>query len=382
MPNMETIDTSYPSEMVSFAISILIILWFTKILYHVYVQILKPRELSHQAQLLLLRYAAVIWTCIILRRLITVLFLNNFIIPFSNDCNDGSCLRCDIVRRIDICLQLVTAGFSQLIFVEVILMCRMHSWIFTIFLRTWVRCLTVLCIIVSVTADFDYVVVSLENKPSFLLCHLNIDTLVIPVALVGLVGLSGVLLGLLVVTSTLKALKSNTFFHDMSSIQYYKVRTIMNGIIRHCVLVSVAMLCWVFKVGIELSGVLNVNLEVYFDFVVGFVIYMFFSFGTNKYRFCFGYIQTCLFDAWETRHKKALDRMQMTREEKESHKDQTQPDEVLKLPIALSTIQEESAEFVEDAITDATIDSTTTTPHIRKCDNERVTNVEPTHLFI
>eukprot|EP01083_Nonionella_stella_P198795 729590_1 len=96
---METIDISFESELVSLIFSILVILWFTKVLY-----VTKKDSWTLQPeQIPLLKYAVMFWICIIIKRY----------------CNDGTCARCDILGRVEMSLRFIKPTLTDLIFIEV-----------------------------------------------------------------------------------------------------------------------------------------------------------------------------------------------------------------------------------------------------------------------
>eukprot|EP01083_Nonionella_stella_P165241 549266_1 len=78
-----------------------------------------PQHLVRPDQVFLLNYSCVVWTTLVIRRGIDIFLTSNRIISFSDACNDGSCLRCNISERAWVTVHVLQAMCINLVLLDI-----------------------------------------------------------------------------------------------------------------------------------------------------------------------------------------------------------------------------------------------------------------------
>eukprot|EP01083_Nonionella_stella_P001394 4006_1 len=151
----------------------------------------------------------------------------------------------------------------------------------------------------------EYEVISATHKPSYLACVTYKMPLMTQIPMV-LILIGFICVWISFILFALKSVRNVTL--ERNPAKYEKVRNVMEGIFRQCILFGFFTLSVVLKFILwNVSYLRDNNLEPFVDMIQGFTLYFFFKFGTRKYLICCGCCHKYLIGKWDQRNSEFLE---------------------------------------------------------------------------
>eukprot|EP01083_Nonionella_stella_P070840 189775_1 len=296
--------------------SILAIIGLGYLVYVVGTRILlnKHPQAKYKRQMTMIKLATLFWCTIIFESILKITLLMDFMIPFPEACDDGSCVQCSIAGRIKISVLLVRSTVALLLFYEIYnIYGKVRAPKCILVVKLWLLLLITIKVIaiISVIWSGEFSTkTKLSGGQTYSICMWD-NFGVGKSGHIGLIAssinfvahfITIVLFTLSFVIQTYKTLLY-TKTYQQTGAKLHQLESIINIVIRHSILSTLFFLVLILRIIFWAIGWGGQMDNAVIDCLCGFVIYMFFTFGTVTYNVSFGRLHRAIFKRWKKRHK-------------------------------------------------------------------------------
>ena len=270
----------------------------------------------------MLYFALFVWITLALRNIIQAFLLNNFIIPFQDQCFiNSTCLQCHATVKLSNLFLILSYGFILSIFANALkanfmplcsnkFYCKLKFYS----LQFWIICLTI-AVITQLLSDpgTNFKVIQLSDNSSKYICRRTnylADTNIFVRILRWLIMITLILIVCIFLFKSCRILRktsaqiSKIKFSQINSFE--KVKRLMDAIIRHTIIsVAVIIFPFVFWLPPYFTGK-QLDLTPFAELTTGICIYMLFRFGNRKYKMIFGCIHKRILNKWINKHQRVF----------------------------------------------------------------------------
>eukprot|EP01083_Nonionella_stella_P133915 407289_1 len=301
---------SFGYALAEFIVSIITIITLSQSVYLVCARILlneNPNS-KYKRQMAMIKLATMYWSCIIIESIIKITLLTNIMIPSSDD------LQCSIAGKIKISLLLCRSIIFILLFYQVynIYGSRIQSHRCSRSIQLWLLCLVIIKIIAIVRVNWEGIFEwhTLSDNSDHSVCLWN-NVSARESALSGVIFttvnfashfITMMIFTLSFVIYTLRTLVS-TKAYEREETTLVKV---IHIVIRHCILSLLYFLILIARISLWAIGFGDRIDNAVMDFLVGVILYMFFTFGTESYNAWFGWLHKRIFEKWNNRREATI----------------------------------------------------------------------------
>eukprot|EP01083_Nonionella_stella_P075936 206682_1 len=286
-----TSSVSFGYALAEFIASIISIILLGQIVFKISVRILfneNPKS-TYRRQMAMIKLATMFWLNITIESFIKITVLTDIMIPFPDDCKDGDCLQCTIAGKIKITLFLSRSIIIIGIFFQVYnIYGKIQSHKCSLAIKLWLLCLIIIKIIAifSVNLNAVFSIQAVSDNRDYSVCHwVNSDTGADDVTrfnlIIATINFASHFITMMIFTLSFVIYTLSTL---VSTKAYEREETtlvkVIHIVIRHCILSLLYFLIVIARLSLWATGLGDRMDNAVMDFLVGVILYMFFTFGT------------------------------------------------------------------------------------------------------